>query len=124
MIDSMLFRLFAQLILVYGCSFTKAYNTKSCSYILHQQYYVIYLSRHVIIKFLLLHYPLFPAQRIINMFFLKGFWNDINCGLALPSICKRSSDFVNTTMLPSTVPPGGCTPEWTMFRGRVRVISS
>ncbi|ROL48296.1 Macrophage mannose receptor 1 [Anabarilius grahami] len=57
-------------------------------------------------------------ENCVTIYKNMGFWNDINCGVALPSICKRSSDFVNTTMLPSTVPPGGCTPEWTMFRGR------
>nr|XP_055053563.1 macrophage mannose receptor 1-like [Misgurnus anguillicaudatus] len=48
----------------------------------------------------------------------SGFWNDVNCGLSLPSICKRSADFVNTTVSPTTVPPGGCAPEWTLFRGK------
>nr|XP_055073400.1 macrophage mannose receptor 1-like [Misgurnus anguillicaudatus] len=48
----------------------------------------------------------------------SGFWNDVNCGLSLPSICKRSADFVNTTMSPTTVAPGGCAPEWTLFRGK------
>ncbi|XP_073715685.1 macrophage mannose receptor 1 [Misgurnus anguillicaudatus] len=48
----------------------------------------------------------------------SGFWNDINCGVALPSICKRSANFVNTTMSPTTVPAGGCAPEWTLFRGK------
>ncbi|XP_073715679.1 macrophage mannose receptor 1-like isoform X2 [Misgurnus anguillicaudatus] len=47
-----------------------------------------------------------------------GLWNDINCGVALPSICKRSADFVNTTMSPTTVAPGGCPPEWTLFKGK------
>ncbi|XP_065117903.1 macrophage mannose receptor 1-like isoform X1 [Paramisgurnus dabryanus] len=48
----------------------------------------------------------------------SGFWNDINCGYSLPSICKRSADFVNTTMSPTTVPASGCAPEWTLFRGK------
>nr|XP_055073387.1 macrophage mannose receptor 1-like [Misgurnus anguillicaudatus] len=46
----------------------------------------------------------------------SGFWNDVNCRLSLPSICKRSADFVNTTMSPTTVSTGGCAPEWTQFR--------
>ncbi|XP_041924202.1 macrophage mannose receptor 1 [Alosa sapidissima] len=48
----------------------------------------------------------------------NGFWNDINCGLPLPSICKRSSGFVNSTMAPTTVPRGYCAPEWTAFQGK------
>lgn len=51
----------------------------------------------------------------------KGFWNDINCGLELPSICKRSSDFVNTTSAPTTIPTGGCSPGWIPFRGKVMI---
>lgn len=48
-----------------------------------------------------------------------GYWNDINCGSELPSICKRSSDFVNTTAAPTVVPTGGCPPEWEAFQGKV-----
>nr|XP_020445154.1 macrophage mannose receptor 1-like [Monopterus albus] len=47
-----------------------------------------------------------------------GYWNDINCGIELPSICKRSSNFINTTMAPTTVPKGGCAPEWLSFQGK------
>ncbi|KAF0027993.1 hypothetical protein F2P81_019080 [Scophthalmus maximus] len=47
-----------------------------------------------------------------------GYWNDINCGMELPSICKRSSSFINTTMAPTTVPKGGCAPEWLSFQGK------
>lgn len=50
-----------------------------------------------------------------------GFWNDINCGLELPSICKRSSDFVNATVAPTVTPTGGCAPEWVSFQGKVKV---
>ncbi|XP_067302919.1 macrophage mannose receptor 1-like [Pseudorasbora parva] len=57
-------------------------------------------------------------ENCVTIYKSMGFWNDINCGVALPSICKRSSDFVNVTMSPSTVAPGGCTPEWTRFQGR------
>ncbi|XP_016396320.1 macrophage mannose receptor 1-like [Sinocyclocheilus rhinocerous] len=57
-------------------------------------------------------------ENCVTIYKSMGFWNDINCGVALPSICERSSDFVNVTMSPSTVQPGGCTPEWTMFRGK------
>lgn len=49
-----------------------------------------------------------------------GFWNDINCGLELASICKRSSDFVNATVAPTAAPTGGCAPEWVAFQGKVR----
>ncbi|XP_076829471.1 macrophage mannose receptor 1-like isoform X2 [Brachyhypopomus gauderio] len=47
-----------------------------------------------------------------------GFWNDINCGVALPSICKRSINFVPNTMAPETAPTGGCAPEWISFQGK------
>ncbi|CAM4532936.1 unnamed protein product [Leuciscus chuanchicus] len=57
-------------------------------------------------------------ENCVTMYKSMGFWNDINCGVPLPSICKRNANFINATMSPSTVPPGGCTPEWTMFQGR------
>uniref|UniRef100_A0A665X210 Macrophage mannose receptor 1 n=1 Tax=Echeneis naucrates TaxID=173247 RepID=A0A665X210_ECHNA len=47
-----------------------------------------------------------------------GYWNDINCGMELPSVCKRSNSFVNTTIAPTTVSKGGCAPEWVAFEGR------
>ncbi|XP_051570049.1 macrophage mannose receptor 1-like isoform X2 [Myxocyprinus asiaticus] len=61
-------------------------------------------------------------ENCVTIYKSTGFWNDINCGNALPSICKRSSDFVNTTMTPSTVSPGGCAPDWTRFHGRCYIF--
>ncbi|XP_055073374.2 macrophage mannose receptor 1 [Misgurnus anguillicaudatus] len=57
-------------------------------------------------------------ENCVTIYKSMGFWNDINCGVALPSICKRRADFVNTTMSPVTVSAGGCAPEWTLFRGK------
>ncbi|XP_073715681.1 macrophage mannose receptor 1 isoform X2 [Misgurnus anguillicaudatus] len=57
-------------------------------------------------------------ENCVTVFKSTGLWNDINCGYSLPSICKRSDDFVNTTMSPTTLPAGGCAPEWTLFRGK------
>ncbi|XP_073715682.1 macrophage mannose receptor 1 isoform X3 [Misgurnus anguillicaudatus] len=54
----------------------------------------------------------------VTMYKDMGFWNDANCGYSFPSICKRSADFVNTTMSPTTAPTGGCAPQWTLFRGK------
>lgn len=48
-----------------------------------------------------------------------GRWNDINCGMEHPSICKRSSNFINATMAPTLVPKGGCAPDWLAFQGKV-----
>ncbi|XP_051524380.1 macrophage mannose receptor 1-like isoform X1 [Myxocyprinus asiaticus] len=61
-------------------------------------------------------------ENCVTIYKSMGFWNDINCGVALPSICKRSSDFVNATMIPSTVSPGGCAPDWTRFHGRCYIF--
>nr|XP_057915903.1 macrophage mannose receptor 1 [Doryrhamphus excisus] len=57
-------------------------------------------------------------ENCVTIYKSMGYWNDINCGLQLPSICKRSSSFVNTTMLPTAIPQGGCAPEWIAFRGK------
>ncbi|XP_057205100.1 macrophage mannose receptor 1-like isoform X7 [Triplophysa rosa] len=57
-------------------------------------------------------------ENCVTIYKNTGFWHDVNCGRPLPSVCKRSSDFVNTTMSPSTVAAGGCAPEWTRFRGK------
>ncbi|XP_041824858.1 macrophage mannose receptor 1 [Melanotaenia boesemani] len=57
-------------------------------------------------------------ENCVTMYKGLGYWNDINCGLELPSICKRSSGFFNTTMAPTTVPKGGCAPEWLAFHGK------
>uniref|UniRef100_A0A673BHE3 Macrophage mannose receptor 1 n=1 Tax=Sphaeramia orbicularis TaxID=375764 RepID=A0A673BHE3_9TELE len=57
-------------------------------------------------------------ENCVTIYRNMGYWNDINCGLELPSICKRSSSFVNTTMAPTTLPKGGCAPEWMAFHGK------
>ncbi|XP_063063355.1 macrophage mannose receptor 1 isoform X2 [Engraulis encrasicolus] len=57
-------------------------------------------------------------ENCVTMYRSNGYWNDINCGLPLPSICKRSSSFVNTTIAPTTPSRGGCAPEWTAFQGK------
>ncbi|XP_062297513.1 macrophage mannose receptor 1 [Scomber scombrus] len=57
-------------------------------------------------------------ENCVTIYASMGYWNDINCGLELPSICKRSSNFVNTTMAPTTMPKGGCAPEWIPFNGK------
>ncbi|XP_061778196.1 macrophage mannose receptor 1 [Nerophis ophidion] len=57
-------------------------------------------------------------ENCVTIYKSMGYWNDINCGIELPSICKRSSGFVNTTMLPTVVPQGGCAPEWLAFQGK------
>ncbi|XP_043920561.1 macrophage mannose receptor 1 isoform X2 [Protopterus annectens] len=46
-----------------------------------------------------------------------GFWNDINCGFPNPFICERPSNFINTTVLPTTPTPvkGGCPEGWLGF---------
>lgn len=51
--------------------------------------------------------------------FLLGYWNDINCGLELPSVCRRSNGFINTTVAPTAVSKGGCAPQWILFKGKV-----
>ncbi|XP_028289877.1 macrophage mannose receptor 1 isoform X2 [Gouania willdenowi] len=56
-------------------------------------------------------------EHCVTMYKSMGYWNDINCGLELASICKRSSSSINTTMIPTTVPKGGCAPEWLFFQG-------
>ncbi|XP_034026660.1 macrophage mannose receptor 1-like [Thalassophryne amazonica] len=57
-------------------------------------------------------------ENCVTMYKSMGYWNDINCGVDLPSICKRSSTFINTTMAPTTAPQGGCAPEWLYFHGK------
>ncbi|XP_073715683.1 macrophage mannose receptor 1 [Misgurnus anguillicaudatus] len=57
-------------------------------------------------------------ENCVTIYKTTGFWNDVNCGVLLQSICKRSAYFVNTTMSPTTVAPGGCAPEWNLFRGK------
>ncbi|KAL4001160.1 hepatocyte growth factor activator [Sarotherodon galilaeus] len=57
-------------------------------------------------------------ENCVTMYNSMGYWNDINCGIELPSICKRSNSFINTTMAPTTAPKGGCAPEWLAFQGK------
>ncbi|KAM4543684.1 macrophage mannose receptor 1 [Fundulus diaphanus] len=57
-------------------------------------------------------------ENCVTIYKSMGYWNDINCGAELPSICERSSSFVNTTMAPTTPPRGGCAPEWLTFKGK------
>eukprot|EP00066_Takifugu_rubripes_P017013 XP_011606279.1 PREDICTED: macrophage mannose receptor 1 [Takifugu rubripes] len=57
-------------------------------------------------------------ENCVTIYKSMGYWNDINCGSELPSICKRSSNYVNTTMAPTVVPTGGCPPEWEAFSGK------
>uniref|UniRef100_A0A7N8YK80 Mannose receptor C-type 1 n=1 Tax=Mastacembelus armatus TaxID=205130 RepID=A0A7N8YK80_9TELE len=57
-------------------------------------------------------------ENCVTMYKSMGYWNDINCGIELPSICKRSNSFINTTMAPTTIPRGGCAPEWLFFQGK------
>ncbi|XP_040922110.1 macrophage mannose receptor 1 [Toxotes jaculatrix] len=57
-------------------------------------------------------------ENCVTIYKSMGYWNDINCGIELPSICKRSSSFTNTTVAPTTVPKGGCAPEWLSFQGK------
>uniref|UniRef100_A0A672FW95 Mannose receptor C-type 1 n=1 Tax=Salarias fasciatus TaxID=181472 RepID=A0A672FW95_SALFA len=57
-------------------------------------------------------------ENCVTMYKSMGYWNDINCGLEFPSICKRSSHSINTTMVPTTVPKGGCAPEWLSFQSK------
>ncbi|KAM7390313.1 hypothetical protein PAMA_008472 [Pampus argenteus] len=57
-------------------------------------------------------------ENCVTIYKSMGYWNDINCGIELPSICKRSNTFTNTTVAPTTIPIGGCAPEWVSFRGK------
>ncbi|MBN3307386.1 MRC1 protein, partial [Amia calva] len=54
-------------------------------------------------------------ENCVTMYKSMGFWNDINCGMTFASICKRSTEFVNTTIAPTVVPEGGCPPDWMLF---------
>ncbi|CAB1349515.1 unnamed protein product [Coregonus sp. 'balchen'] len=57
-------------------------------------------------------------ENCVTIYKSMGYWNDINCGIELSSICKRTTSFTNTTMAPTTVPKGGCAPEWIAFQGK------
>ncbi|KAM6977347.1 macrophage mannose receptor 1 [Aplochiton taeniatus] len=57
-------------------------------------------------------------ENCVTIYKSMGFWNDINCGVELPSICKRSDTFTNTTVAPTTVLKGGCAPDWIGFHGK------
>ncbi|XP_024910181.1 macrophage mannose receptor 1-like [Cynoglossus semilaevis] len=64
-------------------------------------------------------------ENCVTIYRNMGYWNDINCGYDLPSICKRNSNFVNTTMAPTTAPKGSCAPEWLSFQGKCyRIVTS
>ncbi|XP_062849166.1 macrophage mannose receptor 1 [Trichomycterus rosablanca] len=57
-------------------------------------------------------------ENCVTIYKSMGFWNDINCGVQIPSICKRSDKFATSTSAPTTAPKGGCAPEWTSFQGK------
>ncbi|XP_008296580.1 macrophage mannose receptor 1 [Stegastes partitus] len=57
-------------------------------------------------------------ENCVTIYRSMGYWNDINCGIELPSICKRNSNFANVTIEPTPVPKGGCAPEWLAFQGK------
>ncbi|KAM3593597.1 uncharacterized protein V6R79_016732 [Siganus canaliculatus] len=57
-------------------------------------------------------------ERCVTIYKSMGYWNDINCGLDLPSVCKRSSNYSTTAMEPTPDPTGGCAPEWAPFHGK------
>ncbi|XP_036377634.1 macrophage mannose receptor 1-like [Megalops cyprinoides] len=58
-------------------------------------------------------------ENCVTMYKGMGFWNDINCGVVLPSICKRSTNSpTNTTVAPTVIPKGGCPPDWIAFSGK------
>lgn len=57
-------------------------------------------------------------ENCVTMYKSMGYWNDINCGVEMPSICKRRTDFVNTTLAPTPAPTGGCPPSFTPFQGK------
>uniref|UniRef100_A0A3P9KK49 Macrophage mannose receptor 1 n=1 Tax=Oryzias latipes TaxID=8090 RepID=A0A3P9KK49_ORYLA len=57
-------------------------------------------------------------ENCVTIYKEMGYWNDINCGLELPSVCRRSNSFINTTMAPTAVPNGGCAPQWILFKGK------
>ncbi|CAL8313738.1 unnamed protein product [Merluccius merluccius] len=57
-------------------------------------------------------------ENCVTIYKSMGFWNDINCGVPLPSVCKRSADFVNATVAPTAAARGGCPPGFTPFQGK------
>ncbi|XP_023649166.1 macrophage mannose receptor 1 [Paramormyrops kingsleyae] len=58
-------------------------------------------------------------ENCVTIYKGMGFWNDINCGVTLPSICKRNMDVpVNATAAPTEAPKGGCPPDWNFFQGK------
>ncbi|XP_027025200.1 macrophage mannose receptor 1 isoform X1 [Tachysurus fulvidraco] len=57
-------------------------------------------------------------ENCVTIYKSMGFWNDINCGVELPSICKRSDNFATSTVAPTTAPKGGCSSDWTAFQGK------
>ncbi|KAJ3611261.1 hypothetical protein NHX12_021277 [Muraenolepis orangiensis] len=59
-------------------------------------------------------------ENCVSMYKSMGYWNDINCGAELPSICKRRGDQGNDTASTATTPAprGGCPPDFTSFQGK------
>uniref|UniRef100_A0A8C9W2K6 Mannose receptor C-type 1 n=1 Tax=Scleropages formosus TaxID=113540 RepID=A0A8C9W2K6_SCLFO len=56
-------------------------------------------------------------ENCVTMLKGTGFWNDINCGATLPSICKRSPEPpINSTIAPTMLPEGGCPSDWILFQ--------
>ncbi|CAL9698126.1 unnamed protein product [Knipowitschia caucasica] len=63
-------------------------------------------------------------ENCVTIYKSMGYWNDINCGLELSSICKRSSTFTNATVAPTDIAKGGCAPDWTAFQGKCYKVES
>ncbi|XP_034038309.1 macrophage mannose receptor 1-like [Thalassophryne amazonica] len=58
-------------------------------------------------------------ENCVIMTTVNGFWHDTNCGTEYRSICKRNgSPPANTTVAPTVLPKGGCSPEWEKFNSK------